>query len=78
MIEANLNDKTYCQMDKESVLVQNYNGKLTDSETGYDSSWDSDLGGPVSDENSDMNFRYQLGMLIGVVYANSISKPDHY
>ena len=46
MIEANLNDKTYCQMDKESVLVQNYNGKLTDSETGYDSSRGSGLDGP--------------------------------
>ena len=61
MIEANLNDKTYCQMDKESVLVQNYNGKLTDSETGYDSSWDSDLGGPVSDENSDIRFQVLAG-----------------
>ena len=36
MIEANLNDKTYCQMDKESVLVQNYNGKTTDSDYGLD------------------------------------------
>jgi len=26
MTEANLNDKTYCKMEKTSILVQNYNG----------------------------------------------------
>ena len=77
MIEANLNDKTYCQMDKESVLVQNYNGKPTDSDYGLDG---HDHGQRLNSrtQNRTFAFRYQLGMLIGVVYANSISKPDHY